>query len=123
VSHVAFRSGRAFARPLWSAILRHNTLGGLLIDAVRVGDPPDLPLGCDDPTILLWAEREGRILITEDVRTMPAHLAKHTQAGSHSPGVFVISAGFSIQQILDSLGLVAHAGEAGDYENTITYVP
>jgi hypothetical protein len=37
--------------PLWLAILRHNAQGGLLIDAARVGDAPDLPLGSDDATI------------------------------------------------------------------------
>jgi len=109
--------------PLWSAILRHNALGDLPIDAARVGDPPGLPLGCDDPTVLLWAESEVRILLTEDVHTIPGHLAQHLQAGHHSPGVFIISGGFSIKQFVAYLELVAHAGEAGDYENTITYMP
>src|SRR5229473_2577031 len=84
--------------PLWLAIVRHNAQGGLPIDAVRVGDPPDLPLGSADPAILLWAEREGCILITEDVHTMPGYLSNH-------------------------LELVAHGGEPADYQDTITYVP
>jgi hypothetical protein len=71
---------------LWLAIIRHNAQGGLPIDAVRVGDPPDLPLGSSDPEILRWAEREGRILLTQDVHTMPGFLAQHLQAGNHSPG-------------------------------------
>jgi hypothetical protein len=73
---------------LWLAILRHNAQGGLPIDATRVGDPPDLPLGSSDPDILLWAQREDRILITQDVHTMPGFLAGHLQSGQHSPGVF-----------------------------------
>jgi hypothetical protein len=109
--------------PLWLAVLRHNVQGGLVMDAQRVGDPPDLPLGSDDPTILLWAEREGRILLTEDVHTMPAHLTRHLQAGRHSPGVFVVSAGCSIGQLVNYLELVAHAGDPADYSDTITYVP
>ena len=109
--------------PLWSAILRHNARGGLPIDAARVGDAPDLPLGSDDPAILLWAEREARILVTEDVHTMPGHLTQHLQSGHRSPGVFVLSAGCSIKEMLHCLELVAHAGDAGDYEETITYVP
>jgi hypothetical protein len=109
--------------PLWDAIVRHNALGGLTIDATRVGDAPDLPLGSDDPTILRWAERENRILLTEDVNTMPGHLARHLQSGGHSPGVFIISAGFSIKEIVNSLELVAHAGDARDYKDTIVYVP
>ena len=109
--------------PLWLAIIRHKAQGGLPIDATRVGDAPDLPLGSDDATILLWAEREGRILLSEDVHTMPGHLTRHLQSGLHSPGVFVISAGFSIKEIVTYLELVAHAGEASDYKDTIVYVP
>jgi hypothetical protein len=109
--------------PLWSAIIRHNSLGGLPIDAARIGDPSDLPLGTDDSNVLLWAERDGRILVTEDGHTMPGHLAQHIQLGHTAPGIFVISAGFSIKEIVAYLELIAHAGEATDYENTITYVP
>ena len=39
--------------PLWSAIQRNNALGGLPIDAMRVGDPADLALGIDDLSILV----------------------------------------------------------------------
>lgn len=109
--------------PLWLAILRHNALGGLPIDGARVGDAPDLPLGSDDPTILLWAEREGRILLTEDVHTMPGHLTAHLQSGHHSPGIFVINIGCSIGEIVCHLELVAHAGQADDYQDAIVYVP
>ncbi len=109
--------------PLWSAIERHNVRGGLLIDAVRVGDPPDLPLGTDDPTILLWAEREDRILLTQDVSTMPAHLTAHLQSGHHSSGLFVINRRCSVKELVACLELVAHAGEANEFADSITNVP
>ena len=41
---------------LWKAIRHHNLIGGDFIDAIRVGDPADLPLGSSDPDILIWAE-------------------------------------------------------------------
>src|SRR2546429_4475372 len=53
--------------------------------------PPAPPLGTPDPDNLLWAEQHGRIIVTEDRRTMPVHLADHLQAGRHSPGVFIRS--------------------------------
>jgi hypothetical protein len=109
--------------PLWLAIVRHNAGGGLPIDAVRVGDEPNLPLGSDDGAILLWAEREGRILLTEDVHTIPVFLTQHLSGGHHSPGIFVITIGFSIKEIVSALELVAHAGEPGDYADTISYLP
>lgn len=72
--------------PLWNAIQSHNQGGNYPIDAVRVGDLPDLPLQCGDPEILAWAEGAGRILLTIDESTMPAHWIAHLQSGRHSPG-------------------------------------
>ena len=109
--------------PLWLGIVRHNLQGGLPIDAVCVGDSADLPLGSDDALILLWAAREGRILLTEDAHTMPAYLAQHLHAGHHSPGIFMLRTGCSIGLLVSHLELVAHAGEHSDYEDTITYAP
>lgn len=62
--------------PLWRSIKRHNSSGGPLIDAVRVGDLPELPLGIGDAEILIWAAREQRILVTSDKSTMANHLAR-----------------------------------------------
>jgi hypothetical protein len=109
--------------PLWHAIQRHNLRGGLPLDAVRVGDLPELPLGGDDPAILLWAEREQRILVTEDRNTMAGHLADHLRLGRSSPGIFVIALGYRLSQLVNHLELVAHAGDPTDYENCLTYVP
>ncbi|HEV3143702.1 MAG TPA: DUF5615 family PIN-like protein [Gemmataceae bacterium] len=74
----------------WRAVQRHNRSGSDLLDVARVGDLDDLPLGASDAEILLWAEREGRILVTFDKATMATHLANHLQAGRHSPGIFML---------------------------------
>src|SRR5262249_48900729 len=50
---------------LWRPPRRHNVGSIFVLDAVRVGDPPDLPLRTLDPAVLLWAEREGRILVSK----------------------------------------------------------
>lgn len=50
--------------PLWQAILRHNLSGQPLLDALRVGDAPEIPLGVSDSTIIAWAERENRLLVS-----------------------------------------------------------
>ena len=52
-------------------IQRYNARHELKINAVRVGDPTDLPLGADDRQILAWAQRENRILISLDGSTLP----------------------------------------------------
>ena len=49
--------------PLWEAIQAHNSRPEVeAIRAYRVGDWPAPSLGTDDPDLLLWAEREGRLL-------------------------------------------------------------
>ena len=56
---------------LWSALQGHNRAGIDVIDVVRVGDPVDLPCGTKDPDLLLWAQREGRVVVTWDRGSMP----------------------------------------------------
>src|SRR5437016_3593762 len=85
---------------LWKAVQQHNAGGANLLDVVRVGDPPDLPLGALDPAILEWAEREGRILVSRDENTMRTHLMAHLQAGHHSPGIFMIRRRSTLSQVV-----------------------
>jgi hypothetical protein len=58
--------------PLWVAIRQHNARDTDPIDVVRVGDLPAIPLSTPDPVLLAWAEREGRILVSRDKKTMGA---------------------------------------------------
>ncbi|MBI3411942.1 MAG: hypothetical protein HY040_26730 [Planctomycetes bacterium] len=51
---------------LWHAIGSHNQRGAYPVDVVCVGDSADLPQGSTDPEVLLWTEREGRILVSAD---------------------------------------------------------
>jgi Domain of unknown function (DUF5615) len=110
--------------PLWQGILRHNLQGDAFpLDVVRVGDAPELPLSSDDPAVLLWAAREGRILITEDRHTMAAHLRDHLSVGHHSPGILIARAGQSVPALVECLVLIAYAGEEADFADAIFYMP
>jgi hypothetical protein len=108
---------------LWLAACHHNQLGVDVIDVVRVGDPPDLPLGSPDPDILIWAEQNQRILISHDLNTMPGHLAAHLHAGRYSPGVFLLRPNSSLPQVVALLALVAHQSAAVDWENRCEFIP
>jgi Domain of unknown function (DUF5615) len=107
----------------WKAIEHHNRSGGLPIDAVRVGDPADLPLGSLDPDILVWAERHGRILLSLDRDPLPDHFLQHLQAGRHSPGLLLIDPFCSVPGLVGTLELIAHAGNPADYFDQIGYIP
>jgi len=109
--------------PLWRAILRHNVLDGQMIDATRVGEFGDLPLGSPDDRVLEWCEREGRVLVSLDQETLPKHLANRLAAGGHCPGVLLIRPGYSMPEVIESLELVAHAGDPVDYRDRVVYVP
>jgi hypothetical protein len=90
---------------------------------LRVGDPPDLPRGSKDPDILLWAEREGRILVSADRRTMPGHLANHLARGQHSPGVLLLRPNWTPPSIINQLVLVAYAGDPTTLVDAIEFIP
>lgn len=108
---------------LWQAIQQHNAGSVHAIDVTQVGDPVDLPFGSSDPDILLWAEKEGRIVITRDRKTMLSYLAAHLQAGRRSPGVFLLRPHATITQIIDYLVAAAHAGDPAAYQDRFEYIP
>ena len=109
--------------PLRSAIARHNARGIDPIDAVQVGDAPDLPRGSDDPEILIWAEREDRILVSFDRSTLPNFLSDHLQAGHHSPGIYLIRRGATLREVIDFLVLATYASEPWEWENRCQFIP
>lgn len=108
---------------LWQTIQRHNATGAFPIDVVEVGDPPDLPLGSSDPYILLWAEREGRIVVSLDQNTMPGHLAAHLQAGHHCAGLYIIRPNIKITQIVDYLVVAAYAADPMVLRDRYEFIP
>jgi hypothetical protein len=111
-------------RGLRQAIVRHNRRGlGLPLDVVCVGDVEDLPLGSLDTALLLWAEREERLVVTLDQTTMPGHLSDLLQAGHHSPGILVLNDHASWQAVVDYLQLVAHAGTPDDFRDAVRFGP
>lgn len=108
---------------LWQAILSHNGAAVYPLDAVRVGDPPDLPLGSLDPDILPWAEREGRIVVSRDESTMKTHLADHLRAGHHSPGVFLVRKRSRLAKVVSFLVAAAYASDPSEWQDAVTYIP
>ena len=58
------------------------------IDIVRVQDAA--LSGADDPSVLEWAAREGRVVVTHDISTLAAHAFERSAAGRPMPGIFAI---------------------------------
>lgn len=108
---------------LWRVIRRHNRLGAYPLDVTRVGEPPDLPCGTSDPDILIWAERAGRIVLSEDWTTMRAHFQAHLAAGHHSPGLFLVRPQVLYVDVVDYLAVVAYASAADEWVDSWRAIP
>jgi predicted nuclease of predicted toxin-antitoxin system len=105
------------------AIQRFNLTADMPIDALRVGDVSELPLGADDQTVLLWAESAGRILVSEDKHTLPDHLDVHLAMGRHCPGVFLVRPGIGLLDVVEFLSLVAHLTEPFEWRDRVSFIP
>src|SRR5437588_6176757 len=104
---------------LWSHVRRHNAKGLYPLDAVRVGDAMDLPLGSQDPEVLLWAERERRILVSRDRATLATHLANHIAGGHRCPGIF-LARDVPLREVLEFLVCAGYASEPREWQDQIT---
>lgn len=105
----------------------NNILRGVLtenadFDCIRVQDTELYQ--ADDEVVLAWAAKEGRILLTHDVRTMTGYANERVRAGLPMPGVFEVrkqrmSTGQAINELLTLIG----ASDAAEWENKVTYLP
>jgi len=91
------------------------------LDILRVQDTEVSE--ADDPTVLEWAAREGRVLITHDVNTIPRFAYERILAGKPMPGVFEVSDSLPIGQAVEDLLLLAECSEEGEWEGQIRYIP
>ncbi len=104
------------------ALIRVANRYGLSMDVKQVGDDQVPPLGTLDPELLIWAEANKRILISQDRRTLGGHLISHLAQGHVSDGIFITRA-MPLVEIADYLVLVAFASDPVEWRNRITYVP
>jgi hypothetical protein len=88
-----------------------------------IGDPNAPPKGTSDPDILCWCEENGFLLITNNRKTMPVHLAAHLALGRHSPGIFIINEDMTMGQIIEELSLIAEAAFEDEYTDRISFMP
>jgi Domain of unknown function (DUF5615) len=74
-----------------------------------IGDLDAPPKGTLDPDILIWCEINKFILVTNNRKSMPRHLADHLTNGCHIPGIITINANQSIGQTVEELIIIAEA--------------
>lgn len=91
------------------------------LDIVRVQDV-ELS-GADDPTVLDWAARTGRILLTHDVKTITHYAYERVSSGLPMPGVFEVSRAVPISIAIEDLVLLAECSLEGEWDGQVRYLP
>ena len=91
------------------------------LDIVRVQDV-ELS-GADDPTVLDWAARAGRIVLTHDVKTITHYAYERVRAGLPMPGVFEVRRAVLISVAIDDLVLLAECSLDGEWDGQVRYLP
>lgn len=112
-----FLADENFDNRILRGVLRENPD----VDIVRVQDTEIA--GADDPTVLEWAAREGRILLTRDNQTLNGFTYERIAAGLPMPGVFQFDAQIAIGQAIKDLLLVIGASEASEWDMQVKHFP
>jgi len=96
-----------------------------LLDLVvwLIGDPGVPAKGTLDPEILEWCEENGFLLVTNNRKSMPRHLADHLASAKHVPGILVINPERGLGTMIDQLVLIASASSEEEYQDLIIYLP
>lgn len=104
----------------------NNIIRGLLrkkpgLDIVRI---QDVGLsGADDPTILDWAAKEDRILLTHDVATITRYAYDRVKEGLPMPGVFEVGPYDPVGRIIEDILILVELSFDSEWEGIIGYLP
>lgn len=79
-------------------------------------------VGVEDLEVLRTSAESGRILVSQDRRTMPSHFAQYLTT-SHSPGVILLRERASIAVAIEELVLIWEASEAEEWVNRLVWIP
>jgi hypothetical protein len=89
----------------------------------RIGDSGAPPLRSPDPVILEWCELQSCILLTNNRRSMPGHLADFRGKERHVPGIFLLETTVNVPTLAEALLIIAGASLENEYQDQISYFP
>ena len=98
-------------------LLRRNPT----LDIVRAQDAG--LQGADDEQILAWTAREGRVLLTHDIKTVPPAAYARLARGQVMSGVIAIPSTAPLGPIIDDLIILVGATEQSEWEGKVEYLP
>jgi hypothetical protein len=106
--------------PMYAKQLRRQ-LPDLTLRAV--GEPATPTKGTLDPEILCWCEDHRFILVTNNRKSIPVHLAYHLAQDRHISGIFILNPNLSIGENLEELMFIAEASFEDEYQDGIHFLP
>jgi hypothetical protein len=114
---VRFLADENFNNQIIRGLLRQNPK----IDVARV---QDVGLsGADDPAVLAWAAKQGRIVLTHDVATMTRFAYERIQAGLSMPGMFEVSRRVPLGLAIEEILLLVECSLEGEWEGQVRFLP
>src|ERR1700732_177884 len=78
--------------------------------------------GLGDPEVLRIAADAGRILVSQDRRTMPAHFARFS-VGVQSPGLILLRDATPVATAIEEIALIWSASEAEEWKGRLVWIP
>lgn len=79
--------------------------------------------GSTDDQILDYAAKVGRVVVTHDVQTVPAHAVYRLRANLLSCGVIVVPNSLGIGKTIDDLEVLIRCTNEADLLNVIYFLP
>lgn len=79
--------------------------------------------GAEDPIVLAWAAREGRVVLTHDARTMIRFAYGRLERDDPMPGRFVIARSMPIRRAIEDILLIAEISRADEWEGQVRHLP
>ena len=79
--------------------------------------------GIPDIEVLRRVAEEGRVLVSQDRRTMPVYFRQYVNSGAKSAGVILLRERVSIAAAIEELVLVWSASEADEWINRLVWIP
>lgn len=79
-------------------------------------------IGIPDPDVIHRAADLGRILVSHDCKTMPAHFGRFLDSNS-SPGLIMVPQDLEIGLAIEDLLIVWEASDAEEWRDKIGFLP
>jgi hypothetical protein len=112
-----FLTDEDFHGPILNGLLR-------LVPQADIVRAQDVGLaGEPDPVVLAWAEQHGRIIVTHDATTMPAHAHERLRAGLTVVGVCVVHQSMPVGEAIQELLIAVLCSREDDWLNQVRYIP